>query len=285
VQELCHALNTLRASDAAGMYRPGSAATAELETEPTLSHHTRPEPVRDAHMHASLLTYFVIDHLDAMAALLPNARVGPVYACWSVFRPIFETTPVALWIADPTITAEQRVRRAVRIERDSVRQELNLPIMEMRNSANRKLSKLNTYRARRRWTSEEGPDEQRPVASEQFVRGVFGDVATARVGPMLWRLSSATAHADAWALKQVIVGFSQSIDGSGRGVGALEVRSDHCLFILALGALAALRVAQSNGRLFGRDLAVLDGPWRAAASALRPHVTGIPINDLGPEPS
>ncbi len=160
VRPVCAAIGefTRHANRLTGLGRPnvpGAIATTEGACEPDFAETMWPEPVRTAHYHAAVLMYFLVDHVDAMAALLPNASIGPAYAHLALLRPVVDVAVAAAWINDPKITTDVRIRRGIALERRSLDEQVRLPIPPVVQAAEARRRRLNDYERKRKWTKRE----------------------------------------------------------------------------------------------------------------------------------
>lgn len=205
------------------------------------------EVVHEIATHAS----YASDHMQGMAAVTTAPRV--VFSLSTLSRTVMESLARACWIYEPGIDTRERVRRVYNVRLESLREELNMlsglradgprwpdPERESSSSTRAKILKIKmgaqragfTYTTRkpnRRVTKK--PNRRvpalaparyldKPVPSAQRLLTQMFEPLTSPdtngrpdLGPIIHRLTSATAHGQSHGMQFFVMGQSESIRG------------------------------------------------------------------------
>ncbi len=228
-----------------------SQAMAELDVQRAWATASWSEPVRNAHSYASTLLYTLIEHVAAFAAIIAHTKVGPSQSHRPTLRAVFEITPIAHWLFDPTISAEKRVKRSIAYRLKSANESGRMQHLEqaVQNSKNAR-NACKTFARHNGWAIRANAvdDEKLPVAAESFSTVVFGGEAE-RLDRTLWSLLSASTHGTWYAISE---GFAERmvpdpLDPSGGFAPVIIEAGQITMFALMVGqSLQAVATARSE---------------------------------------
>lgn len=189
-----------------------SKAIAELAGEQQWATDGWLQPVQNAHSFGAMLTYFLAEQLDAIAAIIRTAEVGPRYSYLANARAIIDTAPVAFWLLDPDVGIETRVKRGIAYRMDSANQQGRLK--DIPGAAERKdeiRAECETVAAALGWEIAKNQIGSPIVGGETiphadtFATLAF-EVEDPQSGPTMWAYLSAVAHGTWYALTEGMAG-------------------------------------------------------------------------------
>ena len=255
-----------------------SKAMAEIAAAQSNPPWTWQDPVTEAHTAAGLLVFAGIDHLRAYAHLFTSPPV-PVYSHLTNTRAAVEAFGWALWLADPGISMESRVKRGqVHILVDTLERE-RFPSPEMKQLAKVILARVRTG-APDSWTVICNPSQVR-VADVRLPRSK--DVIGAALGNMpkeagpddttaaLWSMLSGTGHGIRYALA-LPIGEPLPATALGSLIVPLGTRSSTVHLIAATIARSAINSAGAYFNLMGWDA---DTEWQAAVDHAEQYIANV----------
>jgi hypothetical protein len=195
--------------------------------------------VHEVATHAS----YASDHMQGMAAV--TTAPGVVFSLSTLSRTVLESLARACWIYEPGLETRERVRRVYNVRLETLREELNIlgglrtdgprwpdPEQESSSSTRAKILKIKMGAQRAGFTYVSGKPSRRvpalaparyldrPVPSAQrllseMFRPLTSPDADGRpdLGPIIHRLTSATAHGQAHGMQFFVMGQAKSVRG------------------------------------------------------------------------
>lgn len=182
-----------------------------------------------------------LDHLLSWREIRTVAKKQPTFAHLTLLRGAIEGTAVSRWLADPTITASERVRRSAGVQLADYQQRLVLerrvPYQPVQPASGRTaaqriaaLERLLRMRAVR--------PEPMPSATDLFRRYAYVD--DPETGEALFRFMSGMAHGKTWSLFAMSELGSPTTGASGTRVLRVQAREDLTLLATRLAMRAAV---------------------------------------------
>lgn len=255
-----------------------SKAASDKAQEAQFSSLPFEHPMSTALAHPVMALGQAVDHLTALAAVVRTERTA--LAMHTVSRPILVAAGIACYIADPAIDTQERVRRAVNIELESATEMMRL--LQVRYP-----EQLERYDRRRReivkgarqiWKRVNAPEAKKartgrvqvldwyvgdrpPPGDMGFVRIAHTYVAAEEIADVVYRLMSASTHAQPHALLTFLRQDQAEYHELGYAAAPLGT-STRALMIWLLAPTTALWGAVANcTELYGWD----SQPWRTVA--------------------
>lgn len=224
------------------------------------------------------------DHLHAMAAVV--LAPGTVLALSTLTRTVLETLARTCWLYEPGITTRERVRRVYSVRLVSLGEQLNLvrgiaaPASERREKSTglekgvfrikagargvglNYVSKPNRVPglARKRYIEREVPRDQRLITEMFQTQASQPGSRTDELGPVIHRLTSATAHGQPHGMLMFVLG-AESIPATD-GVVDVQLALDLSHFANLVGSVV-LAVNATSERLCAYYGWPTD-PWKKA---------------------
>jgi hypothetical protein len=187
----------------------GSTVAQELATS------CRPESIATALSFSDLAIEFACDHLSTYNKII--AEPIETLACFTCIRSMLETTAIAAWVLDPTISSIDRIARVFSVRFDAIDQQLKfgrcigVTTPEIEDLETR----LNAIEAE---ALALGYPQFRNTKNAIYAIGVVMPNATEVIRDVLsdewlYRLLSAVAHGHHWAIAQL--GFQDATPQTG----------------------------------------------------------------------
>lgn len=254
-----------------------SLAASDKTREDQFSSLPFQHPMSTALAHPVMALGQAVDHLAALAAIVRTERTA--LAMHTVIRPILVAAGIACYVADPAIDTKERMRRAVNIELQSDTEMMHL-------CEGRYPKQLEQYDRRRReivkgarqiWRVN-APESKKPKKGRVrvldwyvgdrpspgdmgFVRKAHSYVAAEEIADVVYRLMSASTHAQPHALLTFLQRDQAEYHELGYAAAALGT-STRALMIWLLAPTTALWGAVVNcTELYAWD----PQPWRSVA--------------------
>lgn len=184
-----------------------------------------------------------LDHLRAWGHLRLEAGAQPIVGHLTLLRAALEGLAVTRWLCDPTIVADERIRRAAGVQLADYDQRLRFerrmasrlaqPVGDAKTAAQR-IDALE-----RLLHKEHVKPIGMPSATDLFARFVLDKAPGQLAGESLYRLISGIAHAKVWSLF-AISELGEAVDvGGGRMAAKIAANEELAIMATKIAVLVA----------------------------------------------
>lgn len=205
-----------------------------------------------AYSQGNVLFESAADHAFAACRLLtePVQTMAP----WTCLRGGLEASALASWLLDAAIDSRERVSRSFALRYGELRQQSKIATDEStRNLITSRIDEIDSE-ARSLGYRPVLDKKNRLIAVGQLTPSATQCISTILDEEVLYRVCSAVAHGQWWALSQL--GFRRSDNGADL---VKSLNSDVAAYLVAQITEVLSRPAWAMARLFGYDLARLSG--------------------------
>jgi hypothetical protein len=224
---------------------------------------TRPESIATAVSIGDLALEYAADHLSAFARLMSEPI--EVLACFTCIRSMLEMSAIGAWVLDPAISSHDRVQRVFAKRFEGLEQQLkfgrcsSLDARKISDIENR-IQHIESEALLAGYPKYRSPKNGRITAVGMPMPGATDMIRDVLDDEWLYRLLSAVAHGEHWAIVQL--GFENVTGQQGSfSLGATQMSrfrkavSTNCFALLGLhGFLAFGRVLWNKARYSGWPL-------------------------------